>query len=158
MPSKKWWSTLLHERICTYVSPLFHEENQRCSKLEMVQIQLKWVWRNALSSISGQKWSILHSTKQNTELSNFELRNRYCNSITEFDFGIWWPKYDPIKPRRAHFSLEVESNRIERISNWFFIEFIELFFSFRINRIINFRIESNEFRTNPSSEKFDSTL
>ena len=39
-----------------------------------------------------------------------------------------------------------------------FIEFFELFFTFRINRIINFWIESNEFRTNPASEKFDSTL
>ena len=43
MPSKKWWSTLLHERICTYVSPLFHEENQRCSKLGKVQIQPQYV-------------------------------------------------------------------------------------------------------------------
>ena len=63
------------------------------------------------------------------------------------------------------------SNRIERISNessiwkiWLhpivgvesnrtnfeliFIEFFEYFLPFRINRIANFRIESNEFRTN----------
>ena len=63
------------------------------------------------------------------------------------------------------------SNRIERISNessiwkiWFhsivgvesnrtnfeliFIEFFEYFLPFQINRIANFRIESNEFRTN----------
>ena len=33
-----------------------------------------------------------------------------------------------------------------------------IIFTFRINRIINFRIESNEFRTNPASEKFDSNL
>ena len=33
-----------------------------------------------------------------------------------------------------------------------FIEFFELFFTFRIDRIINFRTESNEFRTNPASE------
>ena len=38
------------------------------------------------------------------------------------------------------------------------IKFFELFFTFRINRIITFRIESNEFRTNPASEKFDFTL
>ena len=39
-----------------------------------------------------------------------------------------------------------------------FIKFFELFFTFRINRIIDFQIESNEFRTNPASEKFNSTL
>ena len=50
----------------------------------------------------------------------------------------------------------VESNRTN--FELIFIEFFELFFTFRINRIINFRIESNEFRTNPASEKFDSTL
>ena len=48
----------------------------------------------------------------------------------------------------------VESNRTN--FELIFIEFFELFFTFRINRIINFRIESNEFRTNPASEKFDS--
>ena len=37
------------------------------------------------------------------------------------------------------------------------MEFFELFFTFQINRII-FRIESNEFQTNPASEKFESTL
>ena len=47
-------------------------------------------------------------------------------------------------------NLEVESNRTNFELN--FIEFFEYFFTFRINRIANFRIESNEFRTNPISE------
>ena len=47
----------------------------------------------------------------------------------------------------------VESNR--RNFELIFIEFFELFFTFQI---IHFRIESNEFRTNPASVKFDSTL
>ena len=50
----------------------------------------------------------------------------------------------------------VESNRTN--FELIFIEFFELFFTFRINRIIDFWIESNKFRSNPASEKFDSTL
>ena len=53
--------------------------------------------------------------------------------------------------------LEVESNQIEE----FRIEFYRIFqiiFHLRINRIIDFRIKSKEFRTNPASKKFDSTL
>ena len=50
----------------------------------------------------------------------------------------------------------VESNQTN--FELIFIKVFELFFTFRINRIINFRIESNEFRTNPASEKFDTTL
>ena len=51
---------------------------------------------------------------------------------------------------------EVKSNRTS--FELIFIKFFELFFTFQINRIINFRIKSNEFRTNPASEKFESTL
>ena len=56
---------------------------------------------------------------------------------------------------RTHFPtwkfLEVESNWIER--NWIdFYRIFKLFFTFRINWIINFRIESNEFRMNPISD------
>ena len=40
----------------------------------------------------------------------------------------------------------VESNRTN--FELIFIEFFEYFLPFRINRIANFRIESNEFRTN----------
>ena len=39
-----------------------------------------------------------------------------------------------------------------------FIEFFELFFTFPINQIINFGVESNKFRKNPASEKFYSAL
>ena len=48
-----------------------------------------------------------------------------------------------------NFAIEVDSNRtnFELIC----IHFFEYFFTFQINRIANFRIESNEFRTNPSS-------
>ena len=46
-------------------------------------------------------------------------------------------------------------------SNEFRIDFYRIFriiFHLRINQIINFRIESNEFRMNPASENFDFTL
>ena len=56
----------------------------------------------------------------------------------------------------TEFRLEVVSNRTN--FEWIFIKFFELFFTFRINRIINFQIQSNKFRTNPAFEKFDSTL
>ena len=38
-----------------------------------------------------------------------------------------------------------------------FIELFELFFTFRINQIANFRIEWNEFRTNPISDNLTPT-
>ena len=53
-------------------------------------------------------------------------------------------------------TIKVESNRTN--FELIFIKFFELFFTFRINRIINFQIQSNKFRTNPAFEKFDSTL
>ena len=53
---------------------------------------------------------------------------------------LWIRSYDVI--------LEAESNRTN--FELIFIKFFELFFTFSINRnrIINFRIESNEFQTN----------
>ena len=127
----------------------------------------------------------------------------FCDSKDEVDSSLFLYSFEAnffekFKIRRL--KIEVESNRIERISNWFlsnfsnyfspsnqsnhkfsnrierisnessiwkiwfhpivgvesnrtnfeliFIKFFEYFLPFRINRIANFRIESNEFRTN----------
>ena len=54
------------------------------------------------------------------------------------------------------YRVKVESNQTN--FELIFIEFFKLFFTFWSNPIINFQILSNEFQTNPASEKFDSTL
>ena len=46
---------------------------------------------------------------------------------------------------------------IEWILNWILSNFSKSFFTFRINRIANFQIESNEFRTNPFSDNLTPT-
>ena len=65
------------------------------------------------------------------------VRKRFCqifrNQKTEFEKFANFSNY--FLSNRTNFELKI-------------IEFFELFLPFRINRIINFRIESNEFRTN----------
>ena len=72
---------------------------------------------------------INNGSKDNWEkvLSNFS------NQKTEFEKFANFSNY--FLSNRTNFELK-------------FIEFFELFLPFRINRIVNFRIESNEFRTN----------
>ena len=61
--------------------------------------------------------------------------SNFSNQKTEFEKFANFSNY--FLSNRTNFELKI-------------IEFFELFLPFRINRIVNFRIESNEFRTNPN--------
>ena len=150
-------------------------EKQRDNKAPTGHVSLDlWnLWFNDHSGYHGL-WSRTDCWKKETRNEN-KLKSKRLLQMLMYHLKMLSMKSKPLKSCRKKletalesqkyvlslgisiFILEVESNRIERISNWFLSNFW-IIFHLRINRIINFRIESNEFRTNPSSEKFDSTL
>ena len=101
-----------------------------------------------------------HALMQNAKFDLCAMCIKFLCQMRSFKSNNFnWSKENVIQSYKLvskSIDVEVESN----LTNFdlIFIEFFELFFTFRINRIINFRIESNEFQTNPASEKFESTL
>ena len=76
---------------------------------------------------------VLKITKCASKDSQEKVLSNFSNQKTEFEKFANFSNY--FLSNRTNFELKI-------------IEFFELFLPFRINRIVNFRIESNEFRTN----------
>ena len=115
----------------------------------LISTILHLVWK---TTILQNSWNILR---------DFYVKRRHLWLYLRLFANIWGSKSVVVY-------LVIKSLKVPRLwlrggveSNEFRLDFYRIFriiFRLRINRIINFWIESNEFRTNPASEKFDSTL
>ena len=116
-----------------------------CFQDRMLKFCMKAYWTNLHTRLRGIfdiSTFLFFGTVQPTRIIEqhkmlFEMKgiSNFSNQKTEFE-------------KFANFSNFFLSNRTNFKLK--FIEFFELCLPFRINRIVNFRIELTEFRTNPS--------